>query len=123
MIEKTKKELNLLLKECGDDKESIKMQKIINDNILEIVKKFCEVGHSGFSAEYEIQLLIKALKQENLTALTLKDDEWNDMSEMSGHEMYQNKRNFMVFKQPDMHGGKPYHLDNGILENKKEENK
>ncbi|MEG1705066.1 MAG: hypothetical protein RR290_00635 [Clostridia bacterium] len=107
MIEKTKYELDLLIKECGKDKEAINMQKIINNNVLEIVRKFCEIWHSGMSAEYEIDLIMKVLRQQNLTKLTLNDDEFIEVSD----GVYQNKRDCRIFKSKDRFDGKAYNVE------------
>lgn len=106
MIEKAKYELNLLLETCEDEEER-NMQKLINDNALEIVEKFCEMGHSGFSAEYEINMIIRLLRQQNLTPLTLKDDEFREIS----NGVFQNIRDCRIFKQNDRFDGKPYNVE------------
>lgn len=112
MIEKAKYELDLLLDKCEDEEER-KMQKIINDNALEIVKKFCEMGHSGFTAEYEINMINKLLRQQNLTKLTLNDDEFVEISK----GLFQNKRDSRIFKSKDKFNGKPYNVDTMKLYN------
>ena len=89
------------------------MQKIINDNALEIVKKFCEMGHSGFTAEYEINMINKLLRQQNLTKLTLNDDEFVEISK----GLFQNKRDSRIFKSKDKFNGKPYNVDTMKLYN------
>ena len=106
MIEHAKYELNLLLEKCEDEEER-KMQKIVNDNVLEIVRKFCEMGHSGFSAEYEIDIIYKLLKQRNLTKLTLDDNEFVEMAD----GLFQNKRDSRIFKTKDKFNGKPFNVD------------
>lgn len=106
MIEHAKYELDLLLEKCEDEEER-KMQKLINDNALEIVKKFCEMGHSGFTAEYEINMIDRLLRQKNLTKLTLNDDEFVEVS----NGIYQNKRDSRIFKSKDKFNGKPYNVD------------
>ena len=106
MIEHAKYELDLLLEKCEDEEER-KMQKLINDNALEIVKKFCEMGHSGFSAEYEINMINRLLKQQNLTKLTLDDNEFVEIS----NGIFQNKRDYRIFKSKDKFDGKPYNVD------------
>ncbi len=106
MIENTKYELDLLLNNCEDEEEK-QMQKSINDNVLAIVEKFCEMRHSGMSANYEINLIIKALRQQPLTKLTLQDDEFLEVA----NGVFQNKRDYRVFKQQDRFDGKPYNVD------------
>lgn len=112
MIEHAKYELDLLLEKCEDEEER-KMQKLINDNALEIVKKFCEMGHSGFTAEYEINMINKLLRQQNLTKLTLNDDEFVEISK----GLFQNKRDSRIFKSKDKFNGKPYNVDTMKLYN------
>ena len=106
MIEKAKYELDLLLNKC-EDEEGRKMQESINNNILEMVKIFSDYGHSGFSAEYTINILIKLLRQENLTPLTLKDDEFVEVAE----GIFQNVRDYKIFKDKNKFDGKPYNVD------------
>lgn len=106
MEEKAIEELDLILSKC-EDEEAVKMQKLINNHLLEIVKIFANFGHSGFSAEYTIEMLTKLLKQQNLTPLTLEDDEFTEVSE----GVFQNKRDYRIFKQLDRFDGKPYNVD------------
>ena len=112
MIERAKYELDLLLDKCEGEEER-KMQKLINDNALEIVKKFCEMGHSGFTAEYEINMINRLLRQQNLTELTLNDDEFVEIS----NGLFQNKRDSRIFKSKDKFNGKPYNVDTMKLYN------
>lgn len=103
-------ELNLLLESCKDSEDYL-MQKQINDNVMEIIEKFYEVGHSGMSADYEIGILNRLLRQQNLTPLTLKDDEFIEISP----GVFQNKRDSRIFKQADKFDGKPYNVDTKTL--------
>jgi len=68
------------------------MDRLMAKQVLEIVALFASHGHSGFSAGYATSLIIPLLKQEPIGPLTGEDDEWNDVSEMSGKVMYQNRR-------------------------------
>ena len=114
MIEKAKYELNLILNEC-EDEESKQMQESINNHILEMVKIFADFGHSGFSAEYTINILTKLLRQENLTPLKLTDDEFVEVSD----GIFQNIRDYRIFKDKNKFDGKPYNVDTmKILEEK-----
>ena len=116
MIEHAKYELDLLLKNC-EDEEDLKMQKAINNDILEIIETFAKQGHSGFSAEYAIPIITKLLRYEPLLPLTLKDDEFVEVAD----GLYQNKRDSRIFKQKDRFDGKPYNVDTGeVLESKGE---
>lgn len=96
LVDHAERELDLLgLKDDGD------MNGMMRKHILHMIKEFSEEGHSGFSASYAIQLLEKLLKFEPVTPLTGEDWEWNDVSEMSGHTLYQNARCGRVFKDKD----------------------
>lgn len=106
MIEKAKYELDLILKSCGDDEEAIAMQKAINKDILDLVEMFANQGHSGFTADYTINILTKLLRQSFITPLTGEEDEWCEMAD----GVYQNKRESAIFKEKDRFDGKPYYL-------------
>ena len=101
-IKFAKKELNILLKRSDNDE----MQKLINDDILQIVKIFSQQGHSGFSASYAINLLTRLLGFKPLTPLTGEDGEWNLVGGLVGEEIYQNNRCSAVFKGVDKKTGK-----------------
>lgn len=116
MIEHAKYELNLLLEKC-EDEEDLRMQKVMNDNILEIIETFAKQGHSGMSANYAIRIIDKLLKYEPILPLTLKDDEFVEVAD----GVFQNKRDGRIFKQKDRFDGKPYNVDTKeILESKGE---
>jgi len=84
----------------------------LGDAALEIVKVFSKQGHSGGSAAIVISLIDKLLNYEPLTPLTYEPDEWNDVSEMSGSPMWQNKRKSTTFS---VDGGKThYDLDEDL---------
>ena len=86
------------------------MNDMMCEHILKMVDVFTEEGHSGFSAQYAINILQKLLQWEPLSPLTGEDDEWNNVSEYSEGETYQNKRLSRVFKKGkdgrayDIHG-------------------
>lgn len=89
------------------------MNKAMHDHIIHMVKEFSGEGHSGFSANYAIGILMKLLNYEVLSPLTGADDEWMavDDSLASVDMMYQNKRCFSVFKQAD---GRAYDLGSKV---------
>ena len=60
LYEFAKNELDLLEKDCKTSTET-NMQKAINNNILEVVKLFASQQHSGASANYAINILIRLL--------------------------------------------------------------
>ena len=89
------------------------MQGQICDHILKMLSLFGEEGHSGFSASYALQCLEKLLRFKPLSPLTGEEDEWGDVSEMSGKPHYQNKRCSSVFK--DGQDGEAYDIDGKVF--------
>lgn len=65
--------------------------------VLELVKKFADQGHSGFSAESTISIFETVARFKPLTPLTGEDDEWEKVDE----QLFQNKRCSRVFKDLD----------------------
>lgn len=86
------------LKAIGMLDSGNEMNDRMGKNILELVDMFARQGHSGFSAGYCINILIKLLKYEPISPLTGDDSEWIDLREYEGEILYQNKRCFFVFK-------------------------
>lgn len=87
LVNFAKSELSRLKDDSGE-------QEIINEAILEVVETFSQQGHSGFSAEYAINILHKLLQGKPITPLTGEEDEWADVREGT----FQNKRCSSVFK-------------------------
>lgn len=81
------------LDRLGSDEDG--MQSVMNRGILEIIEKFSEQGHSGFSAAYAIGILRRLLAWKPITPLTGEDGEWNDVSDT----LQQNKRCSSVFRE------------------------
>ena len=74
--------------------------KMVADAVVEIVAKFADQGHSGFSASMVSSILDKVLRFEPLTPLTGEDSEWNVL-DYDDHMAAQNKRCSHVFKRKD----------------------
>jgi hypothetical protein len=68
--------------------------------IMELLTTFANQGHSGFSANYVVDIFNKLARYETLSPLTGEDNEWNDVSNMSGDRktLFQNNRDSAVFK-------------------------
>lgn len=81
------------LKLLGEDPDMV-------SHILKMVKVFAEEGHSGFSANYAVNLLSKILKYEPLTPLTGEDNEGTPL-DYDPDMKFQNKRRSHVFKRAD----------------------
>jgi hypothetical protein len=76
-------------------------------HLLDMVAQFAEAGHSGASAEYARDLLHSLLAFKPLGPLTDDPAEWLNVSDMSGFEMWQNRRSSEAFSDD---GGKTYWL-------------
>jgi len=84
------------------------MQKLMCTQVLELLDKFAEHGHSGTSAPYALNLFKKLAEFKPITTLTFQDSEWGESYSNGDGNNYQNKRNSSIFK----HGkeGKPYFI-------------
>lgn len=74
-----KRELDIIKQNCKEPDE-IEMQEKINEQILDLVKvfenEFNSQGHSGFTANYVINIFYRILKRKPLTPLTGEEWEW-----------------------------------------------
>ena len=108
LIAHARAELAILLDEAKkEDEESYKMQKVLNDGIMDVIKVFDMQEHSGFTAQYAIKIIDRLLKFQPLTELTLDKDEWCQVSD----RVWQNTRASNVFIDLDRYKGEPYCLD------------
>lgn len=89
------------------------MNGMMRKHLLHMVKEFADEGHSGFSASYALQCLKKLLNFKPLSPLTGNDDEWHDVSSISGKPHFQNKRCGSVFK--DGKDGQAYDIDGKVF--------
>jgi hypothetical protein len=89
------------------------MNGMMRKHILHMVKEFADEGHSGFSGSYALQCLEKLLRFKPLSPLTGEDDEWTEVTRMSGYPHYQNKRCSSVFK--DGKDGEAYDIDGKVF--------
>ncbi len=88
---------------------------MLGDAILELVKVFAKQGHSGFSAHQTLKIFNEVANFKPLTPIGKSKDEWMDVSEASGYEMWQNKRRGTTFSRD---GGKTwYDIDDPKLNN------
>ena len=88
------------------------MNGIMRKHLLHMVKEFADEGHSGFSASYALQCLKRLLNFKPLSPLTGEDDEWSEVTQISGYPHFQNKRCGSVFKNGK--DGEAYDID-GIV--------
>lgn len=82
------------------------MQELLCSQVLELLEKFSEHGHSGSSAPYAIDLFSKLAAFEPLVPLTGEDWEWTEVFEGP----LQNKRCSHVFKDKNRFDGQAYDI-------------
>ena len=87
--------------------ELINEEPWITDGIVKVVEAFSEMGHSGSSADITIQILEDLLRFRNLSPLTDDPNEWINVSDKTGEELWQNNRNSEAFSTD---GGLTYYL-------------
>lgn len=112
LVEFAKMELDRILETC-EDQDSKECQEKINYDIMQIIQTFSEQGHTGFTANYALNILERLLRYQPLSDLTGEDSEWINTSEFgSGQTSYQNKRCPSIFKDKD---GKAYNVEGKIF--------
>lgn len=89
------------------------MNGLMRKHLIHMVKEFADEGHSGFSANYAMNCLKRLLSFKPLSPLTGRDDEWTEVTEMSGYPHFQNKRCGSVFK--DGQTGDAYDIDGKVF--------
>ena len=77
MIEFAKWQLDKLLEKCTEPSEK-EMQKMMNNDVLELLKVFSEQGHSGFSAPIAIRLFYKLANHKLITEVEDNPDDWDE---------------------------------------------
>jgi len=102
------------LKLAGLFDEDADYNGMIAKATLELIEKFSEQGHSGFSAQWVRDVFHRLSNFETLTPITSNQDEWMDVSKScGGTEMWQNKRNPAIFSKD---GGETwYNVDEKIV--------
>lgn len=96
-------ELELKLADMIDSDE---YNGLISKAVMELIQKFSEQGHSGFSAQMVREIFNKLSNFETLTEITSNPDEWINDLEMGGSaKLWQNKRNPAIFSED---GGKTW---------------
>lgn len=100
LLEFAKNELQLLEDGCGDDEEALKMQQLVTKDVLQIIQTFVEQRHTGFSANYMLNILERLLRYKPLSAIEDRPEDWEDCSKFGMADL-QHKRCSSVFKRPD----------------------
>lgn len=92
----TLNELKRIENTCTDD-DSLRVQKMVTKNVMDILTVFDNQDHSGFSANYTINLVSRLLRWIPLTPLTGEEDEWYEP--YGPDNTQQNKRCTTVFRR------------------------
>jgi len=82
---------------------------MVGPAVMRMIEVFSAERHSGFSANLCLSIFDRVSRYKQLTPLTYAKDEWDDVSEMSGEKLWQNKRNPSVFSKDE--GLTHYDLD------------
>lgn len=108
-IEYAKAELKLVGMDPDGAPDDI--NAVMGRDIVAIIEKFSEQGHSGFSASFAIPRITRLMQFKPLKPLTGDDSEWAEPHESwgDGHQIQQNKRYSAVFR--DMKTGKAWDID------------
>lgn len=106
LIEHAKQEFAVL----GWDKTDDEMQNQMCEDVLSLLRVFSEQGHSGFSANYALNLFDKLARYQPISPLTGNDNEWVLVD--SEDQVYQNKRCSHVFKKG---GGQAYDINGRVF--------
>jgi len=83
------------------------MQKLICDNIIELLRTFADQGHTGSTAPYVLWHFQKLANFNPITPLTGDDNEWVEV----GDGLFQNNRDGEIFKK----NGSAYWIDGKIF--------
>ena len=107
-LDHAKTELDIIgMTEDSPDEINREMRKCI----LEIIEKFADQGHSGFSASYAVSILEKLLRFDPISPITGEDSEWTKL-DYDDQVRYQNKRCSRVFKDAD---GSAYDIEGKVF--------
>lgn len=88
---------------------------MLGEAVLELVKIFAKQGHSGFSAHQTLRIFSEVANFKPLSPIGITEDEWMNVSNESGYEMWQNKRRNSTFSRDN--GKTWYDIDNPKLNN------
>lgn len=103
------------------DKDS-DYEGMLGEAVIDLIEKFAEQGHSGFSAEITSAIFDKLIHWKPLTELTNDPCEWTDLTEQGcpeGHKkLYQSRRSPDCFSED---GGLTYYsIDDPCFEGTEE---
>lgn len=90
-------ELDIIL-DSIEDESSLEAQKMISENIMELVRVLDSQAHSGLSMEYLRATLDRLMRGLPLKPLMGTEDEWTKPKRLGGRVTQQNKRYSSVFR-------------------------
>jgi len=79
---------------------------MIGNAVMELCQTFSNQGHSGFSANWVLDVFNRLAQFKTLSPITSEPSEWTDVSECSCIPMWQNKRDPSYFSKD---GGKTFY--------------
>jgi len=88
--------------------EGSEWDRSIAEEVLSLIQKFSDQGHSGGSAPFVVGLFARLAMFKPLGPLTGADDEWNRIEALDGRSFWQNRRKSSVFKDQT---GKAWDID------------
>lgn len=91
------KELDTIM-DSIEDESALEAQKMISENIMEVIKVLSKQSHSGLSMGYLKSTLIRLIDGLPLKPLTGRDEEWGEPKMLGGRLTQQNKRYSAVFR-------------------------
>lgn len=77
MLKSAEWQLNKVLEKCTEPGGK-EMQRIMNREVMELLKVFEEQGHSGFSASWAIRLFSKLAKYKLITEIEDNPEDWDE---------------------------------------------
>jgi len=89
------------------------MQEMMNRHLLKMVQVFSDEDHSGFSANYAINVLNRLLRYLPISVIEDKPEDWIDVSD----GLFQHKRCSKIFKDKKLFDGQAYNLDGRVFSN------
>jgi hypothetical protein len=89
------------------------LQKLICDQIIDILSILNTQGDSGFSIKYKQKLLNKCINFEQISKLTFSDNEFCEPYDLNGSQ--QNKRNSAIFKYKKQYSYLNSFIKNGVF--------
>lgn len=96
-----------LVQHARQELELAGVEEDVRPSILAAIQAFSSYGHSGGSASIVIPMINDLLNFRNIAPLTDRREEWMDVADFAGYQVWQNRRNSEAFSTD---GGKTYYL-------------